>query len=118
MPNTYKLLLATFSALTVSTAALAQDQALALKPVSDVAASDIFTASDIDKDGALDRDEFVAYASAQSQAGDELYGSLILSGDFDNLFNTYDYNADGMLTPEEMKLPNADAISQDKAGEN
>ena len=65
----------------------------------------MFSESDIDKDGLLDRDEFVAYAAAQSQAGDKLFGGLLLSGDFDNQFNAYDYNADGILTAEEMKAP-------------
>ena len=46
-----------------------------------------------------------AYAAAQSQAGDKLFGGLLLSGDFDNQFNAYDYNADGFLTAEEMKAP-------------
>ena len=47
----------------------------------------------------------MAYAAAQSQAGDKLFGGLLLSGDFDNQFNAYDYNADGFLTAEEMKAP-------------
>ena len=37
----------------------------------------MFSESDIDKDGLLDRDEFVAYAAAQSQAGDKLFGGLL-----------------------------------------
>ena len=116
MPSTFKTILTLTSALAITGIACAQDSAqesTELKSygsasetsVRGTSASDMFSESDIDKDGLLDRDEFVAYAAAQSQAGDKLFGGLLLSGDFDNQFNAYDYNADGFLTAEEMKAP-------------
>ena len=116
MPSTFKTILTLTSALAIAGHVYAQDSAqetTELKSygsasetsVRGTAASDMFSESDIDKDGLLDRDEFVAYAAAQSQAGDKLFGGLLLSGDFDNQFNAYDYNADGFLTAEEMKAP-------------
>ena len=120
MPSTFKTLLILTSALAITGIACAQDkipesaqETTELKSygsasetsVRGTSASDMFSESDIDKDGLLDRDEFVAYAAAQSQAGDKLFGGLLLSGDFDNQFNAYDYNADGFLTAEEMKAP-------------
>ena len=117
MPSTFKTLLTLTSALVITGHVYAQDKipesntelksygSAAETSVRGTAASDMFSESDIDKDGLLDRDEFVAYAAAQSQAGDKLFGGLLLSGDFDNQFNAYDYNADGFLTAEEMKAP-------------
>ena len=117
MPSTFKTLLTLTSALAITGIACAQDKipesntelksygSASETSVRGTSASDMFSESDIDKDGLLDRDEFVAYAAAQSQAGDKLFGGLLLSGDFDNQFNAYDYNADGFLTAEEMKAP-------------
>jgi len=116
MPSTFKTILTLTSALAIAGHVYAQDSAqetTELKSygsasetsVRGTSASDMFSESDIDKDGLLDRDEFVAYAATQSQAGDKLFGGLLLSGDFDNQFNAYDYNADGFLTAEEMKAP-------------
>ncbi len=56
----------------------------------------------------------MVYATAQSKAGDKFFGGLILSGDFDNQFNSYDYNADGLLTVEEMKIPQLGTTSETK----
>jgi len=56
----------------------------------------------------------MVYATAQSKAGDKFFDGLILSGDFDNQFNSYDYNADGLLTVEEMKIPQLGTTSETK----
>jgi len=69
---------------------------------------DVFTAADVDADGALDRDEFVSYVVMQSDAGDVDYTGLKLSGEYDNAFNTKDYNADGLLSAEELTMPEGD----------
>ncbi len=63
-----------------------------------------FTAADIDADGALSRDEFVAFVVLKADAGDVDYKGVKLSGEYDNAFNTKDYNADGLLTAEELKV--------------
>ena len=89
MPSTFKTLLTLTSALAITGIACAQDKipesntelksygSAAETSVRGTAASDMFSESDIDKDGLLDRDEFVAYAAAQSQAGDKLFGGLL-----------------------------------------
>jgi len=60
----------------------------------------------------------VTYAIAQAKSGDAEFGALILSGDYDNEFNIYDYNADGVLTVDEMKLPEFSSIlNEDKVHE-
>ena len=130
MPSTFKTLLTLTSALAITGIACAQDKipesntelksygSAAETSVRGTAASDMFSESDIDKDGLLDRDEFVAYAAAQSQAGDKLFGGLLLSGDFDNQFNAYDYNADGFLTAEEMKAPQLDQTLEGEGSES
>ncbi len=64
---------------------------------------DAFTAADNDADGALTRDEFVAFVVVKADAGDVDYRGVKLSGEYDNAFNTKDYNADGLLTAEELK---------------
>jgi len=112
MPSTYKIILATVSVLVVASIpfsiATAQDDAVSYGSGTGVTSSEMFNESDIDKNGGLDREEFVEYATAQSKAG------LILSGDFDNQFNSYDYNADGLLTVEEMKIPQLGTTSETK----
>jgi len=109
MPSTYKIILTPISIFTVSIAAhglaTAQNDALSYGSDTGVTASQIFTESDLNKDGGLDREEFVDYAIAQAKTGDGDFRALILSGDYDNKFNRYDYNADGILTVQEMKLP-------------
>jgi len=109
MPSTYKIILTPFSILAVAIAthgvAMAQDGSISYGSDTGVTASQIFTESDLNKDGGLDREEFVDYAIAQAKADDVDFKALIISGDYDNEFNRYDYNANGIVTVEEMKLP-------------
>jgi len=116
MPSTYKITLTTVSvlagALAVTPPASAQDGPLSYGSARGVTSSVMFAESDIDKDGGLDREEFIGYATAQSKAGDKLFAALVLAGDFDNQFNAYDYNADGFLTVEEMKVPQLGQASE------
>ena len=84
MPSTFKTLLTLTSALAITGIACAQDkipesaqETTELKSygsasetsVRGTSASDMFSESDIDKDGLLDRDEFVAYARAITSGG-------------------------------------------------
>ena len=104
MLNLTKLTLtaSVFAVATTSTA-FAQDTA---EPMTKApAVVDIFTAADVDADGALDRDEFISFVVMKSDAGDADYSAVKISGEYDNHFNTKDYNADGLLTAEEVKAP-------------
>jgi len=101
MPKLTKLSLATAAlVLAVAPAAIAQDDTPELTP--DVQIVDAFASADIDADGALDRDEFVSFVVIKSDAGDLDYKAMKLSGEYDDHFNTKDYNADGLLTAEEL----------------
>lgn len=115
MPYIQHTILTTLSILAVTaigaSPVLAQDEALPLNADIGLEANYVFMDTDINKDGSLDREEFVAFAATQAQKGDEHYRALIVSGDYDTQFNTLDYNADGVLTLEEMKLPEA-ALSE------
>ncbi|WP_026942313.1 CREC-EF hand family protein [Hellea balneolensis] len=101
MPNLTKLTFATtLLILTGSLAAHAQDNAPVVEP--DTKAVDIFASADIDADGALDRDEFVSFVVMKSEDGKAEYSAIKLSGAYDDHFNVKDYNADGLLTEEEL----------------
>jgi len=107
MPKLTKLSLATAALiLAVTPTAFAQSDTAEVAPEAQVV--DIFTSADIDADGALDRDEFVSFVVMKSDAGDADYKAVKLSGDYDNHFNTKDYNADGLLTSEELTVPDED----------
>lgn len=104
MPKLTKLSIAvTAFVLAATPAALAQDDTPDM--TQDTQVADTFTSADIDADGALDRDEFISFVVMKSDAGDADYSSIKLSGEYDNHFNTKDYNADGLLTKEELKAP-------------
>jgi len=108
MPKLTKISIAiTGLMLAISPAAYAQDDTPDV--TSEVQVVDSFTSADIDADGALDRDEFVSYVVMKSDEGDADYQSIKISGEYDNHFNTKDYNADGLLTAEELNDPEADA---------
>lgn len=83
------------------------------KPVMDAPVVDAFAAADTNTDGALDRDEFVAFVVAKADAGDIDYKGVKLSGEYDNHFNTKDYNADGLLTAEELRVVKTDSKTED-----
>lgn len=104
MPKLTKLTIAT-TALILATGpvAFAQDDTPEMKP--DTQMVDIFTSADIDADGALDRDEFISFVVMKSDTGDVDYKAVKISGEYDNHFNTKDYNADGLLTAEELAAP-------------
>ena len=112
MPKLTKLSIATAALmLAVTSAAFAQDDTPDMVPDAQVV--DTFTSADVDADGALDRDEFVSFVVMKSDAGDADYSSIKLSGEYDNHFNTKDYNADGLLTAEELSAP-VEGHSKDK----
>jgi len=99
-----KLTIATTTLLlAISPAAFAQDDARNIAP--DIQIVDSFISADIDADGALDRDEFVSFVVMKSDEGDADYKSIKISGEYDNHFNTKDYNADGLLTTQELIKP-------------
>jgi len=107
MPKLTKLSIVTTALmLAVSPAAFAQDDTPDMTTKSEAVI--IFTAADIDADDTLDRDEFVSFVIMKSDAGDAEYGAIKLSGDYDNHFNMKDYNADGLLTAEELSDPSED----------
>lgn len=107
MPKLTKLSIATAALmLATASAAFAQDDTPELMPETQIV--DSFTSADIDADGALDRDEFISFVVMKSDEGDADYKSIKISGEYDNHFNTKDYNADGLLTAEELKMPAAD----------
>ncbi len=91
-----------------SQTALAQDDTPQMMP--EVQVVDSFTAADIDADEALDRDEFISFVVMKSDEGDAEYKSIKISGEYDNHFNTKDYNADGLLTAQELKAPAEEAL--------
>lgn len=118
MPNSQKTCLTTLSILFLIAIGAphlyAQDAALADDLNNGLEANYVFMDTDINKDGTLDRDEFVAFAATKAQKGDEHYRALVVSGDYDNQFNTLDYNADGVLDLEEIKRQDAiDLIKED-----
>lgn len=91
---------ATALMLAAATSTYAQDEAPVMR--LDVKTVDVFTSADVDADGALDRDEFVSFVVMQSDAGYADYAVIKLSGAYDDHFNMKDYNADGLLTAEEL----------------
>jgi hypothetical protein len=108
MPKLTKLTITTTALILVSAPfAFAQDDTPDLK--SEMQSVDIFTSADIDADGALDRDEFISFVVMKSDTGDTDYKAVKISGEYDNHFNTKDYNADGLLTAEELMAPAEDA---------
>lgn len=117
MPKLSKLSLITSAfMLAIPTAAFAQDDIPEMTP--EVQTIDSFTSADIDADGVLDRDEFVSFVVMKSDEGEADYKAIKISGEYDNHFNTKDYNADGLLTVEELKLPEEDeseVMSEDEA---
>ena len=117
MPKLSKLSLITSTIMmAISSAAFAQDDTPEMTP--EVQIVDSFTSADIDADGALDRDEFVSFVVMKSDEGEADYKAIKISGEYDNHFNTKDYNADGLLTAEELKLleeDEAEVMSEDEA---
>lgn len=104
MPKLTKLTAATATLmLAICPAAFAQDAAPEMTPEAQAVST--FTSADVDADGALDRDEFISFVVMESDAGDLDYKAIKISGDYDNHFNTKDYNADGLLTEEELTAP-------------
>ena len=104
MPKLTKLTIAaTAIMLAISPAAFAQDNSPDLTPETQIV--DIFASADIDASGALDRDEFISFVVMKSDTGDTEYKAIKISGEYDNHFNTKDYNADGLLTTEELTPP-------------
>lgn len=104
MPKLTKLTIATTALiLAAGSVAFAQDDTPEMKPETQKV--DIFTSADIDADGALDRDEFISFVVMKSDTGDVDYKAVKISGEYDNHFNTKDYNADGLLTAEELTAP-------------
>ncbi len=121
MPNSQKTCLTTLSILFLTaigaTPLYAQD-AMSDDVDSGLEANYIFMDTDINKDGSLDREEFVAFAATKAQKGDEHYRALVVSGDYDNQFNTLDYNADGVLSLEEIKRPDMVDITEEDGLQN
>jgi len=117
MPKLSKLSLITSTIMmAISSAAFAQDDTPEMTP--EVQIVDSFTSADIDADGALDRDEFVSFVVMKSDEGEADYKAIKISGEYNNHFNTKDYNADGLLTAEELKLleeDEAEVMSEDEA---
>lgn len=109
MLNLTKLTLAaTALMLAAATSTYAQDEAPTMK--LDVKTVDVFASADVDADDALDRDEFVSFVVMQSDAGYADYSAIKLSGAYDDHFNMKDYNADGLLTAEELSPSVANEI--------
>ena len=115
--STHLTMAATAFVLAASTAGFAQDETVDARPAPVIKQVDIFTSADIDADGALDRDEFVSFVVMTSDAGDPDYSSIKLAGTYDDHFNTKDYNADGLLTAEELKPFAADPEKADASEE-
>lgn len=107
MPKLTKLSIATAAfILAAAPVTFAQDDTPEMMP--EIQIVDSFTSADIDADGALSRDEFISFVVMKSDEGDADYKSIKISGEYDNHFNTKDYNADGLLTAEELKMPEAE----------
>ena len=107
MPKLTKLSIATAALMLATTpVCFAQDDTSEMS--SETQSIDSFTAADIDADGALSRDEFVSFVVMKSDEGDAKYKSIKISGEYDNHFNTKDYNADGLLTADELKVLRAE----------
>ena len=103
MPKLTKLSIATAALmLAVTPTAFAQESTPDV--TAKVQTVDAFASADIDADGALDRNEFVSFVIMKSDEGIADYSSIKLSGEYDDHFNTKDYNADGLLTAEELKM--------------
>jgi len=64
-----------------------------------------FLSADINANGVLDREEFVSYAVMKADEGEADYTATRESGTYDDAFDLHDANADGALSPEELKSP-------------
>ncbi len=84
----------------LSFSACAQDTTI----VEPVPATDdnVFNAADINTNGQLDREEFVAFAVMKADEGDADFAEVREQGTYDDKFNAHDANADGALTPDEV----------------
>jgi len=104
-------------ALTGGSQAYGQDaEPVTDNPATEPAIIDAFTAADSNADGALNREEFTAFVLVKADSGDLDYKGVKLSGEYDNHFNTKDYNADGLLTAEELGIHEADHKSNYGSG--
>ncbi len=99
----------------MSFTACAQDQTI----VEPVPTSDdsVFNAADINTNGQLDREEFVAFAVMKADEGDADFAIVREQGTYDDTFNTHDANADGALTPDEV-APKTDESDWDMKDES
>ena len=97
-----KLALAAIATLGFTTSALAQDATYDTRTETlDATTVDVFTASDANADGALDRAEYKVFVETKAQGGDETSMALAESGDYDLDFMTKDINADGLVDASE-----------------
>jgi hypothetical protein len=98
----------------LSFSACAQDSTL-IEPVP-ATDDNVFNAADINTNGQLDREEFVAFAVMKADEGDSDFAEVRENGTYDEKFNAHDANADGALTPEEV-APKAESSDWDMKGE-
>jgi len=102
----------------LSFTACAQDTTI----VEPVPATDnnVFNAADINTNGQLDREEFVAFAVMKADEGDADFAEVRENGTYDDKFNAHDANADGALTPDEVApkaAPESETSDWDMKGE-
>ena len=108
-----KLTLATIATLGFAASACAQDASYDTRTETlDTTAVDVFTASDANADGALDRAEYKVFVETKAQGGDDASVALAESGDYDLDFMTKDINADGLVDASEAASTVTEVIEE------
>lgn len=100
MPKLTKTMMISAIFAAAATPALAQDVEKIVEPVPTAEAD--FMTSDLDQDGALDRDEFVTFAVMRKESGDAVFTEIVRAGDYDAKFIAHDHDANGSISTEEL----------------
>jgi|GEM_PF-2547570 len=108
-----KLTIATIATLGFAASACAQDATYETKTETlDTTTVDVFTASDMNADGALDRAEYKVFVETKAQGGDDAAVALAETGDYDLDFMTKDVNADGLVDASEAASIVTDVVEE------
>ncbi|WP_298911759.1 EF-hand domain-containing protein [uncultured Algimonas sp.] len=110
MPKLNLKTLLAASALTIAgtTIAVAQDpmpEVVEPAPSTVLSVDDVKThlaKADVDFDGKLDAEEYINFTVAMAEDGDDNSGALVVSGDYDAMFQSLDTDGDGKLTEDEL----------------
>ena len=102
--SNFKTLTTVAIAAFLATPAVAQEagSSTVYEPVPEPMAAD-FSSADLDQDAFLNADEFVTFAVMRAEDGEETYKDIVLGGEYNTAFVSYDSDASGGLEMGELK---------------